>query len=250
MRVAITGGTGTLGKSVAEVLRARGHEVRVLSRHAPEHRVDLTTGEGLAEALTGCDAVVDASNPTTVSAKAATAVLVDGGRRLLAAEQAAGVGHHVCVSIVGCANVPVGYYRVKIEQENLVKGGPVPWTIVRATQFHDLVAQWFGALAKWRIMPMPSVPVQTVSVDEVAQAVADELERGARRGYVEVAGPEIVDMRDLSRTWMRATGRRALSVPLPLPGKLGRALRARGLTASEPDVRGELTFAAWLDGAR
>lgn len=248
MRVAITGGTGTLGKSVAEVLRARGHEVRVLSRHAPEFPVDLTTGEGLAEALTGCDAVVDAANSASV--KGATATLVDGGRRLLEAEQAAGVSHHVCVSIVGCAKVPVGYYRVKIAQEELVREGPVPWTIVRATQFHNLVAQMIGAAAKWRILPVPRVPVQPVAVDEVAQVIADELERGARRGFVEVAGPEIVDARDLLRTWKRATGRRALSLPLPLPGNLGRALRAGGLTSAAPDVRGEVTFAAWLDGGK
>jgi uncharacterized protein YbjT (DUF2867 family) len=112
MRIAIVGGTGTLGRHVSTELRSRGHEIRVLSRTSPEYRVDLLTGAGLEPALSGCDVVVDASN----ASRKAAAVLVGGTRRLLAAEQAAGVGHHVCVSIVGCDQVPMGYYRVKTEQ--------------------------------------------------------------------------------------------------------------------------------------
>jgi nucleoside-diphosphate-sugar epimerase len=108
MRIAIVGGTGTLGGHVATELSSRGHEVRVLSRSAPEYRVDLLTGAGLETALEGCDVVVDASNN---AGRKAAAVLVEGTRRLLAAEQAAGVSHHVCVSIVGCDQVPMGYYR-------------------------------------------------------------------------------------------------------------------------------------------
>ncbi|MEU2632071.1 NAD(P)H-binding protein, partial [Kitasatospora sp. NPDC007106] len=118
MRIAIVGGTGTLGSHVTEELRARGHEVRVLSRRSPEHPVDLTTGAGLAAALAGCEVVVDAANSR--SAKGAERTLVDGTRHLLAAERAAGVGHHVCVSIVGCDRVPVGYYAVKTAQERAV----------------------------------------------------------------------------------------------------------------------------------
>lgn len=107
MRIAIAGGTGTLGRNVAEELRSRGHQARVLSRSSPDHRVDLTTGEGLDEALKGCDAVVDASNAS--SAKQAVRTLVEDTRRLLAAEETAGVGHHVCVSVVGCDRVPMSY---------------------------------------------------------------------------------------------------------------------------------------------
>lgn len=132
---------------MAAELRSRGHDVRVLSRSSPEYRVDLTTGEGLAEALAGCDAVVDASNSQS-SAKQAARTLVEGSRRLLAAEEAAGVGHHVCVSIVGCDQLPMGYFKVKADQEAVVEHGPVPWTVVRATQFHELMDMAFTAGAR------------------------------------------------------------------------------------------------------
>jgi RNA polymerase sigma-70 factor (ECF subfamily) len=137
MRIAIIGGTGTLGRQIAAVLRDRGHEVRVLSRSVPEYRVDLRTGAGLGKGLRGCQAVVDASND---SSRNATEVMVEGTRRLLAAEQAAGVALHVRVSIVGCEQVPIGYFRAKAAQEGLVRHGPVPWTIVAATQFHELAS--------------------------------------------------------------------------------------------------------------
>jgi uncharacterized protein YbjT (DUF2867 family) len=155
MRIAIVGGAGTLGKHITAELSQRGHEVRVLSRSSPAFPVDLSTGTGLQAALTGCSTVVDASN----SQRKARQVLVDGTRRLLAAEQRAGVGHHVCVSIVGCDQLPLGYYRVKTEQEQVVQQGSVPWTIVRATQFHELAASLFTASARYRVLPAPRLPV-------------------------------------------------------------------------------------------
>ncbi len=167
MRIAIVGGNGTLGRPVTAELARGGHEVRVLSRRS-EFQVDLTTGAGLTAALAGCDAVVDASN----AQKNARAVLVDGSRRLLAAAAAAGVAHHVCVSIVGCDQIPVGYYKVKTEQEKTVTDGPVPWTIVQATQFHELAATALAAAARFRILPVPRMKVQTIAAAEVARAVA------------------------------------------------------------------------------
>jgi uncharacterized protein YbjT (DUF2867 family) len=246
MRIAIAGGTGTLGRYVTEQLRARGHEVRVLSRSSRQHRVDLTTGEGLDAALAGCDVVVDASN----SNRKAASVLVEGSRRLLAAEQAAGVGHHVCVSIVGCDRVPLGYYRVKVAQERVVEAGPVPWSIVRATQFHELAAGLFAAGARWRIVPVPRAIVQTIAAAQAAQAVADVAEGPALRGRIDVVGPVATSVRDLARTWRSVTGRRGLLVPVPLPGGVGRAMRAGAATEPSPDVRGTTTFADWLASGR
>ena len=243
MRIAIAGGTGTLGRPVAEALRSRGHEVRVLSRRGPEYRVDVTTGEGLAEALEGVDVVVDATND---SSKHAADTLVEGSRRLLAAEEVAGVGHHVCVSIVGCELVPARYFRVKAEQERVVEEGPQPWSIVRATQFHELVDMALAPTARKHLMPVPRVPLQTVASTEVASVVADVAEGAPRRGRVEVVGPEVVDARELARTWRSTTRRRALLLPLPLPGRMGRALRAGALIAERPDVRGTTPFATWL----
>jgi uncharacterized protein YbjT (DUF2867 family) len=243
MRIAIAGGTGTLGRRVADELRSRGHEVRVLSRKGPEHRVDITTGEGLAEALVGVDVVVDATND---SSKQAADTLVEGSRRLLAAEERAGVGHHVCVSIVGCDLVPARYLQVKAEQERVVEAGPQPWTIVRATQFHELIDMALTPGARKHLMPVPRVPLQAVAADEVARVVADVAEGAPRRSRVEVVGPETVDARELARTWRSMTGRRALLLPLPLPGKMGRALRSGALTTESPDVRGTTPFTTWL----
>jgi uncharacterized protein YbjT (DUF2867 family) len=246
MKIAIVGGTGTLGRQVTAELRGRGHEVRALSRHAPECQVDLTTGAGLDAALSGCEVVVDASNN---SSRTAAATLVEGTRRLLAAGQQAGVSHHVCVSIVGCDRMPVGYYRVKTEQEDVVARGPVPWTIVRATQFHEFVAAMLGAAARYRVVPVPRGVMQPVAVAEAARAVAGVAAGGPLRGRVEVAGPEVTSIGDLAATWRRATGRRALLLPVPVPGQVGRALRDGELTSAHPDIRGDQTFAAWAAGS-
>ena len=243
MRIAIVGGTGTLGRKVAGDLAERGHEVRVLSRGG-EFRVDLVTGEGLAMALEGCAAVVDASNAT--SAKRARQVLVGGTERLLTAEREVGVGHHVCVSIVGCDKVPMGYYKVKTDQEHVVEQAGVPWSTVKATQFHELAASAVAAAAKFGLVPVPAMKVQTVAAAEVAAAVADVTEGAPVRGRIQVAGPQIMTAAEVARTWRKVTGRRPLLVPVRVPGKLGRALRDGGLTASEPDVRGTITFADWL----
>lgn len=247
MKIAIIGGTGTLGRLVAAELGRRGHEVRVLSRSAPRYRVDLTTGEGLEPALAGCDVVVDASNN---SSKHAAQILVGGSWRLLAAERTAGVSHHVCVSIVGCEQVPMGYFRLKAEQEHVIEDGPVPWSIVRATQFHEYVAAMLTAGARWGVLPVPGARLQTVACAEVAPVVADVAEGGPGKDRIQVAGPEVTGARDLARTWRSVTGRRAVLVPVPLPGKLGRALRGGVLTDDRLDVRGTVTFADWLAAQR
>ena len=244
MRIAIVGGTGTLGGHVATELRSRGHEVRVLSRSAPEYRVDLVTGTGLGPALEGCDAVVNASNNAS---RQAAAVLVGGTRRLLDAEQAAGVRHHVCVSIVGCDQLPMGYYAVKTGQERLVEQGPVPWTIVRATQFHEFIANILGAAARWRALPAPRALLQPVACAEVARYVADIAEQPARRARTSIAGPEVTELRTLARTWRSVTGRRLALIPVWVPGRVGRALRSAALTTGQAGQTGRVPFAAWLE---
>jgi uncharacterized protein YbjT (DUF2867 family) len=243
MRIAIVGGTGTLGRHIVTNLTERGHEVRILSRSSPDFPVDLVTGSGLDPALDGCAAVVDASNAS--SPRRAAQVLVEGTRRLLTAEQHAGVSHHVCISIVGCERVPVGYYRVKTEQEQAVERGPVPFSIVRATQFHELASAALATAGRFRVLPVPRMRLQIVAAAEVADVVADIAE-GEPRGRVQVGGPEVATARDLARAWQTVTGRSALMLPVPLPGTIGRALRAGALTTDDADVLGTITFADWL----
>ena len=243
MTVAIVGGTGMLGRRVAAEMEARGHKVRVLSRHAPEYRVDLATGAGLAAALAGCDVVVDASNS---SSRKPAGILVDGSRRLLEAGAAAGVGHHVCVSMVGCDQVPMSYFRVKADQERVVSQGAVPWSIVRSTQFYELVGTVIAAAGRWRVLPMPRGVLQPVACADAARAVADVAEGAPLKRCFTVAGPEVSEVRDLARTWRKVTGHRAALMPMPVPGTVGRALRSGTLTVQGPDARGTTAFADWL----
>jgi len=252
MRIAVVGGTGTLGAPVVAALEGRGHEVRSLSRGSADHPVDLTTGSGLRPALDGCEVVVDASNGA--GAKAAQAVLVDGSRRLLEVEAAVGVAHHVAVSIVGCEKVPgLAYYRAKVAQEDVVRSGPVPWTLVRATQFHDLLDTWFSGAAKLGLRPALAAPVQPVDVGDVGDAIADVVD--AVRGQdaaggrtVSVAGPQVATLAELARTWREVTGRGRVPVRVPMWGGL-RAVAAGVLVDESPDVRGTTTFASWVKGA-
>ncbi|MGH2872898.1 MAG: SDR family oxidoreductase [Solirubrobacteraceae bacterium] len=244
MRIAVVGGTGTLGRRVAAALSRAGHEIRVLSRSAAEYPVDLTTGAGLDAALAGCEVVIDASNGPPL--RRARRVLVDGSRRLLEVEAKSGVRHHVCVSIVGIDEVPMAYYRVKLEQERIIENGAVAWTIVRSTQFHDLLFALLSAGGSRHLLPVARAQFQPVDANEAAHAVAALAVDSARLARVTVAGPEVHDLRSLARIWRQATGRRALEIPVPLPGKLGRALREGRLTSASPDVRGTQTFAAWL----
>jgi uncharacterized protein YbjT (DUF2867 family) len=248
MKIAIVGGAGTLGRHITGELAGRGHEVRVLSRSSEHYPVDLVTGQGLAAAVDGCAVVIDASNSS--APRRSSQVLVEGSRRLLAAEQRAGVGHHVGISIVGCERVPMGYYRINTQQEQVIEHGPVPWSMVRATQFHELAAMALAAAAKWHVLPIPVMRLQTVAAEEVARAVADVADNATSRGRIQVAGPQVTTAAELARTWLAATGSRAVSVRVPVPGKLGRALRTGALTDPDADVLGTQTFAQWLDAAR
>ncbi|SMF35811.1 Uncharacterized conserved protein YbjT, contains NAD(P)-binding and DUF2867 domains [Cellulosimicrobium cellulans J1] len=241
----MTGGTGTIGRHVVAELSARGHEVRTLSRHAEHYPVDVTTGTGLAAALDGIEVVVDASNASTPAARA-RATLVGGTQRLLAAERDAGVRHHVVVSIVGCHDVPMAYYRVKVEQEEAVAAGGVPWTVVAATQFHEFVAGTLAGAASRGVVPLLRAAVQPVAAAEAAAAVADAATREPQDGTTSVTGPEVLDLRDAARAWRAATGSRALPLRVPLPGALGRALRTGALVDPHPDARGTTTFRDWL----
>jgi uncharacterized protein YbjT (DUF2867 family) len=254
MLIAVTGGSGALGRELVAALAARGHDVRSVSRSAPprlpagaEHvRADLLDGSGLGAALDGADAVIDAVNagPRT---KPARALLIDGTRRLLAAEARAGIEHHVAISIVGVDRAPSGYYGVKLEQEGAVRDGGVPWTIVRATQFHAWVDGHLAAAARLGVLPGGEMPMQPVDVREVAQVLADTVEAEPSAAVTQFAGPEILPLGALARLWRDARGRRAAVVPAPvgLLGAAGRAM-AEGALTNPGAWRGRIGFAAWL----
>ncbi|MFF8833059.1 SDR family oxidoreductase [Streptomyces sp. NPDC015131] len=238
--ILVTGGTGTLGRHVTELLRGGGHEVRVLSRRTPPYAVDLREGgPGLDAALAGADTVVHcASTPRGGDERAA--------ENLIAAARRAGTAHLVYISIVGVDRVPFPYYRAKLAVERLVEESGLGWTVLRATQFHDLLVMLFQALAKPPVMPLPAgVRDQPVEVTEVAARLAG-LAGGAPAGRVaDLGGPEVRTLRELADAYLRASGRRRRVVSVPLAGRSYRAFRAGGHLAPEHAV-GRGTFEEFL----
>ncbi|WP_078535450.1 SDR family oxidoreductase, partial [Streptomyces pristinaespiralis] len=185
MRVAVAGGTGLAGRHVVGELRAAGHEPVVLAR---SKGVDVTTGQGLAEALAGVEAVIDVTNAATLSRRKAVAFFEAASRHLLAAGERAGVRHHVVLSIVGIERVGHGYYQGKIRQEQVVAGGPVPWTVLRTTQFHEFADQLLDGMPG-PLAVIPRMRVQPVGVREVARALTGLAEGPAQGMAPELAGP-------------------------------------------------------------
>ncbi|MFF7750638.1 SDR family oxidoreductase [Streptomyces sp. NPDC007971] len=238
--ILVTGGTGTLGRLVTERLRADGHEVRVLSRHTQPYAVDLREGgAGLDAALSGVATVVHcASSPRGGDEQAAD--------HLIAAARRAGVGHLVYISIVGVDRVPFGYYRSKLAVERRIEESGLGWTVLRATQFHDLLVTLFQGLSRPPLMAVPArVADQPVEVAEVADRLA-ELAVGAPAGRVpDMAGPEVRSFDSLARSYLRATGRRRAVANVPLLGRTYRAFRAGGHLAPDRPV-GKVTFEEYL----
>jgi uncharacterized protein YbjT (DUF2867 family) len=248
MKVAVVGGTGVLGRPVVAELADRGDEVCVLSRSAPakrpsgasHRRVDLASGEGLGEALDGIEVVVDASN----SAEKSAVVMVDGLRRLLRAEADAGVRHHVGVSIVGCDRVPDSYYKLKIKQEEAIAAADVPWSLLKSTQFHTLIAWAFGQAGRFRVVPTGSARLQPVHPSVVAQRLADAAHAEPAGRLPDVAGPEVNTLTELAKAW-RGAGHRALPLRIPMVGPIGRPLREGALCNPDAAAAGP-TFEEWL----
>jgi uncharacterized protein YbjT (DUF2867 family) len=250
MKIAVVGGTGTLGKPLVAKLAVGSDEVLVLSREAPQklpdgashRRIDLTTGEGLAGALAGVEVVVDVSNSSTP--RRAAPVLVEGTKRLLRAGAEAGARHYVGVSIVGCERVPMGYYKVKVEQEEAIAAGAIPWSLLRATQFHTLIAWAFGQMGRFGVVPTGSARLQPIDSTVVAERLAEVAHAAPAGRLPDVAGPEVRTLTELARIWRRA-GHRALPLRLPMVGRIGRPTR-EGVLCNPGAAAGGPTFEEWL----
>ncbi|MGC1214919.1 MAG: NAD(P)H-binding protein [Micromonospora sp.] len=243
--VLVTGGTGTLGRLVVPRLRDAGCHVRVLSRHRHEDRDgvgfmvgDLGTGEGIDGAVDGVDTIVHCAGTSKGDE--------DKARNLVRAASRAGAPHLVYISVVGADRLPVtsrldramfGYFASKRAAELVVAESGLPWTTLRATQFHDLVLMVAEQMAKLPVIPVPAgVRFQPVDADDVAARMV-ELSLGRPAGLVpDLAGPRVYGMGELVRSYLRATGRRRLLLPLPLPGRAARALRAGANLAPERAV--------------
>ena len=243
MRIAVAGGTGMVGQHVVEVARERGHDVTVLSRRAG---VDLLTSAGLVEALRGVDVVVDVTSVQTQKTQESEAFFGTVTRHLLEAEADAGVGHHVALSIVGIDAAPTGYYAGKVLQEELVAAGPVPWTVLRATQFHEFAQQIHGGFTLGPLVLVPVMRSQPVAAREVGERLVERAEQGPVGRTTDLGGPETFRMVDLVRRYAAAIGDGRRVVSLPLPGRFGRAMRDGSLVPGATADHGTQTFEEWL----
>lgn len=238
---------GTVGRHVVDVARERGHDVRVLARSAG---VNVLSGAGLDEALVGVQAVVDTSNLSTTAGDASVAFFSQVTRTLLHGEKRAGVGHHVALSIVGIDRAPVGYYAGKVAQEALIEAGPVPWTVQRATQFHDFAAQLFAGARLGPVHLAPRMRTQPIATREVAERLIELAEAGPAARVTDLAGPREESLVDMIRAYARAVGHRGWIPAVSLPGPLGRAQRDGSLLAASDAIRGRQTFAEWISSVR
>jgi len=251
MRIAVAGGTGVVGRHVVDVAEERGHEVVVLARATG---VDLLTGDGLTARLVGVDAVVDATSTATQKAAEAEAFFGGVTRHLLDAELAAGVGHHVVLSIVGIDGSTSGYYRGKQLQERVVADGPaggeVPWSVLRATQFHEFAEQMLHFVPLGKVSVVPVMLSQPIAAREVGEALIDLVEAGPSGRVPDLAGPAQVPMHLAARAVNRARGLGRWVVPVRVPGAAGRDMRSGSLLPSGDGPRGRTTFEEWLGTLR
>jgi uncharacterized protein YbjT (DUF2867 family) len=237
--ILVTGGTGTLGRPTVARLQADGHQVRVLSRKPGPDRVvaDLTTGEGLDAAHDGADVVVHLA--TSQGRRD-----VEQARNLLAA--AKGVQHLIVMSIAGIDRIPLAYYRYKLEMERLVAESGVPYTILRATQFHNLVDQVFTAQRFSPALFAPAITLQPIAVEDVAVRLAELVDSLPANGRVaDIGGPERLAVPAMARMWKQARSSRRPVLPVRVPGKTFRAF-AEGAAMVDGPAYGRTTFAEHL----
>lgn len=246
MRVAVIGGTGTVGRLLVRALDDAGHEASAIAR---SRGVDVITGVGLAAALEGCAATVDVSGPRRSLASRPRRFFTTATRNVTAAAHRAGVAHHVVLSIVGIDQVPLGYYRAKLAQERAALAGPVPTTVLRATQFHEFAGQLISS-SPGPVVLVPRMRCRPVAAAEVAAALVD-LAVGPAVGMApELAGPREEEMAELVRWVVQVRGPHRRVVTVPIPGATGRALRGGALLPTGLGPRGRIGFDEWLqDGA-
>jgi uncharacterized protein YbjT (DUF2867 family) len=244
MRIAVAGGTGLVGSMVVDRVGAAGHEVVVLAR---SRGVDLVRGTGLEEGvLADVGAVIDVTNLTTLSARRSAAFFTAVSQNLLAAGDRAGVAHHVALSIVGVNRAPYGYYAGKRAQERLVERGPLPWTILRATQFHEMAKIAYDTAHIGPLHLAPRMRIQPVAASEVAAQLVDLATGTPADSVVETAGPRTEALDAMIKEYAWAIGSRSWIPTVSLPGALGRAQRDGTLLPQADVVLAERTFADWL----
>lgn len=247
MKIVVIGGTGLIGSKVVAKLNERGYEAVAAS---PNSGVNTLTGEGLAEVLEGASVVVDVSNSPSFEDAAVMDFFKTSTRNLLTYEAAAGVGHHVALSIVGCERLPnSGYMRAKVAQEKLIKESPIPYSILRATQFFEFLTRIADSATEGNTVHLPSVGFQPMAADDVASVVAKIAMGSPLNGTVDVAGPEQFRFDEFISRGLSARKDPREVVADPHAPYFGTELSERSLVPEEGALLGETRFEEWLTGA-
>jgi uncharacterized protein YbjT (DUF2867 family) len=244
LKIVVIGGSGLIGKKVVNNLCEEGHEVVAAS---PSTGVNTLTGEGLAEALKDAQVVVDVANSPNWEDKAVLEFFETSSRNLLAAEAAAGVCHHVALSVVGTDRLLAsGYFRAKMAQENLITASRVPYTIVRATQFFEFVGAIAQLSTQDKTVRLPATLFQPMAADDVASFVAEAAVAQPVNGIIEIAGPEPLGLDEAARQFIEANDDPRTVITDPSVGYYGIAVDDRSLTPGAHPRLGATHFAQWL----
>jgi uncharacterized protein YbjT (DUF2867 family) len=203
MKMVVIGGTGLIGSKTVAILRQGGHEVVAAS---PKSGVNTITGEGLKEAMASAQVVIDLANSPSFEDKAVLEFFETAGRNLLAAEVAAGIRHHVALSIVGIDRTDNGYFRAKVAQEKLIEAAGIPYTIIRATQFMEFLGGIADSSADGKIVRLPPILFQPIAADDIAPIVAEVARAASRNGVLEIAGPERAPFNEILARYLKAAG--------------------------------------------
>ncbi len=244
MKIVIIGGSGLIGSKLADKLRERGEQVLAAS---PKSGVDSVSGKGLTEAMEGADVVVDVSNSPSFEDAAVLHFFETSTGNLLRAEAAAGVKHHVILSVVGADRMPnVGYMRAKMAQETLLKASNIPWTILRATQFYEFIGSIADAGTEGNTVRVTSALMQPVAAEDVADALAKVVTGAPLYGTVELAGPEPVRVDEIARQLLSAKHDSRQVVGDATVGYFGEPIDDRSLVPGDGAWIGTTRFSDWL----
>ena len=250
--ILVTGGTGDLGSKLVERFVAKGETVRVLSRRAPPTEAttewaqgDMETGAGLGEAVKGADVVVHAATGGGTRAKADA----PGARNLVEACKEAETPHFFYISIVGIERIPLGYYKAKLECERLIETSGVPWSNLRATQFHALMDGFLRMFSRVPlVLPIPkSFKFQPIETGEVADRMVEDAAKGPVGRLPDIGGPEVLTFGEIAKTWQEARGKTRPIVNVPLMGAVAKGFK-EGYNCTPEHAEGRITWREWLDG--
>jgi uncharacterized protein YbjT (DUF2867 family) len=247
MKIVVIGGTGLIGSKTVAILRQGGHEVVAAS---PQSGVNTITGEGLKEVMAGAQVVIDLANSPSFEDKAVLEFFQTSGRNLLAAETAAGVRHHVALSIVAIDRTDNGYFRAKAAQEKLIVASSVPYTIIRATQFLEFLSGIAASSADGNMVRLPPCLFQPIAADDVASIVAEVAAAAPRNGIVEIAGPEQAPFNAIIARYLKAVGDPREVVTDPEARYWGGQVEQYSLVPVGEARRGRIGLDEWLRRSR